>query len=856
MKEIFRRLHYLLNRRRFDEELAADLEIHRDLAARQGGIPLGNMLHLREEARDAWGWTWIDRLFQDLRYAGRTLRKSPGFTVMAVLMLAIGTGINIAAFAFFDFMVLRPLNVRDPATLLRFHRRSPQAYSFVLPYPEMAFVREHSRTLSAVLALHYTSLAVDGEERPLKAHMVSENWFDELGAAARLGRLMEPARDAAAEAGPVVVLGHGFWRRHFGGDPSVIGRVILLNGKPATVIGVASSEFTGLSLEQPDLWAPLIQQPYFAAGSGLLTDFSLSSGGVQMWGRLRTGLTPPAVQEEFRSLAAELHRQHPKEIWEHESIPGEPSGYAQSLLIGGRRGTGTEERDNIYPVAAFVGTLTLLILAVACANLGGLLLARGAARSREVAIRIAVGAGRSRLVRQFLTESLMLAVLGSAAGLLFGHTLLRVLMLSSRSPAWLDPTPDWRIIAFALGVAGATAVLFGLAPALQVARQRHRVTAMRQFLIGAQVAASCVLLIVAALLVRALDHATSTQPGFAYRSIIAVEPELSLHGYTPARARTYFDTLQGRLRQLPGVESVSLTNTPPFGNVTRTERIEVDGCVVEALTDNVAPEFFRTMKIPLLRGRTFIAGERQVVIVSQSLARRCWPAADPLQKQLPAGEDAAGQPLRYTVIGVSGDARVARLEDPDVSEIYFPAGPDDLPGLTAVIRIAGPPENLVAAVRSVAKGIDPRVMPSVQPLQPALRRKLQTARSGALAAGVLGAVALGLACLGIVGVVAYTVSQRIKEIGIRMALGAEPWHVLSAILRQFLLPVAAGLVFGVGGAAGLSRILRRVLYGISGLDPGAYLLALGLFVFAAALAAWLPARRAFRHDPIRALRCD
>jgi hypothetical protein len=305
MKEFFRRLQYLLNRHRCDEELAADLEVHRELAALQGGIPLGNSLHLREEARDAWGWTWIDRIGQDLRYAARTLRKSPAFTVMAVLMLALGTGVNIAAFGFFDFMVLRPLNVRDPATPLRFHRRSPQAYSFALPYPEIAFFRQYSRSLSTVLALDYTNLAVDGEERPLKAHFVSENWFRELGASAALGRLLEPALDGAVHAEPAVVLGYGFWRRHFGGDPSVVGRVVLFNNKPATVIGVAAAEFTGLSLGQPDIWAPLTQQPYFSPGSRLLTDFSIDLGWVQMWGRLAPGVTPQAAQAELTPLPGE-----------------------------------------------------------------------------------------------------------------------------------------------------------------------------------------------------------------------------------------------------------------------------------------------------------------------------------------------------------------------------------------------------------------------------------------------------------------------------------------------------------------------------------------------------------------------
>ena len=847
MGDLFRRLQYLLNRRRLDRELAADMEVHRGMAAREGGIPLGNVLRLREEAREAWGWTWIDRLQQDLRYAGRMLRRSPGFTLVAVLMLAVGTGVNIAAFGFFDFMVLRPLNVREPATLVRLHRRSQPNYSFVLPYPEMAFFREYSKTLSAVLALNYTSLMLEGGERPLKAQFVSPNWFSELGAPHGLGRMFDPAQDSAADAA-VVVLSDGFWQRHFGGDRSVVGRVIRLNGKPATVIGVASPAFAGLSLEQPDLWAPLGQQPYFAAGSTLLTDFSADSSGVETWGRLAAGVTPRAAQEELRSLAAELRRQHPKDIWEGENIPAEPSGYAQSLIIGGRRGTGTEERDSIYPAAAMVGTLTLLILAVACGNLGSLLLARGVARDREIAIRVAVGAGRARLVRQLLTESVVLALLGSAAGLFVGNAMLRVLMRFSGSPAWLDPAPDWRIVTFALGMGCAAAILFGFTPALQIARQRHRATAMRQVLLAAQVAASCVLLIVSALLVRALDHAPGARPGIDYQRVFAIDPQLGGHGYSAAQAGTFLDTIEGRLRGLPGVESVSLTDTPPFGNVTRTLKVDFDGRVIEASLSHVEPQYFRTMGIPLLAGRNLEPGEAHAVVVSRSLARRLWPLEDPLGKRLPTGQE--------VVVGVVGDARVVKLEDPDLTELYYAAAPADLPWMTVLVKSVDQPDALTAVAASIVKSIDPKVIPAVDMLKSLLGRKVTTIEYGALAVSVLGMAALGLACLGIVGIVAYAVSQRRKEIGIRMALGARPGDVIGAILWQFSLPVSVGLAMGAGGAAALSGILRRVLYGVSGLDPAAYAAAIGLFVLTVALAASVPARRALQVDPMQVLRCD
>jgi predicted permease len=855
MNEIFRRLRYLLHRRRFDRELANDMEFHREMAVREG-VRFGSTLRLREEARDAWGWTWIDRLCQDVRYAARKLRKSPGFTLAAVLMLAIGIGVNVAAFGFFDLMVLRPLPVDDPGTLVRFHRRSVQRYAYALPYPEMAFFREYSTTLSAVLAVNATRLAVEGEEKPLNASFVTANLFQELGARARLGRMLDPARDSAPGAAPVVVLGYGFWRHHFGADPSVIGKTIRLNDKPATVVGVVPPEFSGLSLDAPDLWAPIAQQPYFASGSHLLTDFSEDGSGVQMWGRLREGVTPKAAEEELKSLAAELRRQHPNEIWENENLPGEPGGYAKSLRIRNRRGTGAEGRDEMFPIFALAGALCLLILAVACGNLGGLLLARGVARRREIAIRVALGAGSGRLIRQLFTESVLLALLGSAAGLALGYVVLRGLMVVTEAPAWLSPLPDWRVVLFAAGIGFVAAVLFGLTPALQAVRQRHRAAFTRQFLIGAQVAASCVLLIVAGLLVRALDHAASTHPGFEYRQVISIDPGLSTHGYSPAKARAYLDTLQSRLRALPGVESVSLTDTPPLGNRVSAANIDVDGRSAEILINHVDPQFFQTMTIPILRGRNLTRGETHAIIVSQSMARFLWPAEGPLGKQFTAGYGASGTPVNYTVVGVAGSARLVKLEDSDFVEVYFPIEADELPSLFVLVKTSAPPEEVIRPVASIAKSIDPGTFPEVEMMKTSFRRKLRGAEYSAASVGLLGFVALFLACLGIVGSVAYAISQRTKEIGIRMALGAKPLQILSAVVRQLSLPVAVGLLSGVAGAAALSQLLRQELYGISNLDPIAYLGAIGIFAATAVLAALLPARRALRIDPLRALRYD
>jgi predicted permease len=848
VSELARRLRYLLHRRRFDQELANDLEFHREMAAREGGMPLGNALLLREESRDAWGWTWMERFLQDLGYAARQLRRSPGFTLAAILMLGIGIGVNVAAFGFFNLMVLRPLAVRSPNTLLRFKRRAPKSYASQVPYPEMAFFSQYSKTLSAVIAVMDAKLEIEGEPKPLTGNFVTANFFSELGVRPTLGRAFDQAEDGASDSAPVVVLSQGFWQRHFGADPLVIGKTIRLNDKPAAVIGVASQNFSGLSMDNPDLWLPINQQPYFVTGSHLFTDFSVDAHGVTMFGRLQAGLPAEAAENELRSLAAVLHQQHPDDIWEKESLPSSAGGYAKNLG-GGRHGTGTEKSDEAYPLMALVGSLTLLILAVACGNLGSLLLARGVMREREMAIRKAVGAGSGRLIRQLFTESLLLAFEGSMAGLLFGYLALRGLMVMAKTPAWLNAAPDWRVALFAVGIGFAAAILFGLTPALQVARQRHRATRMRHVLIGAQIAASCVLVIVSALLVRALDHAVTTNPGFEYQQVVSIDPGLAGHGYSASGARTYLNTLQSRLRNLPGVESVSMTSSTPLGNRKSVTGADMGGRSLDVHMYAIDPQFFGTMKIPLLEGRNLTVADKRAIVISKSFALQ-WPERDPLGRPFQMGD------ASYTVVGIAGSARLVAIQDPDAVEAYYLAGDADLPSMVVLVRTAGPPEGLVPFVASLAKSIDPKVFPDVQLVKSSFRQKMEDAKYAAMSVSLLGFAALLLASLGIVGLVGYSVSQRTKEIGIRMALGANPAHVLSVVVRQLALPILIGSLAGVTGAAVLSQLLRRQLYGISNLDPVAYLSAIVIFVAMVVVAALLPARRALRVDPLRSLRYE
>jgi predicted permease len=852
MPELFRRLQYLLHRRRLERELANDMEAHREMAARAGHANFGNDLHLREQSRDAWGWTWIDHLLQDLRYAARSLRKSPGFTLAAILMLALGIGVNVAVFGFFNLFVLRPIQVRDAQSLLRFHRRGTNQYAFAVPYPEAAFFRQNSRTLASVIGVNSTSVSIEGEEKPEEARFVTGNFFRDLGGSSAVGRTLDPSIDEAPAADPVLVLSNGYWRRRFAADPSVVGRTLRVNNRQAVIVGVAAADFSGVggALHDPAFFAPIVQQPYFVEGSRLLTDFSIESPGVSLWGRPGPGVTPSAAEEELRSLAVELRRQYPDSIWENERLPSEPGGYLSAMVTGNRRGTGTEQRDPIVPVLALAGSLTLMIFAVACGNLGGLLLARSVARQREISIRIAIGAGRGRLIRQLFTESLLLAGLGAAAGVALGSTVLHALLAYAGAPAWADGSPDWRIAAFALTAAFGSAILFGLTPALQIGRQRHRANITRHVLIAAQVAASCVLLIVTGLLGRALTRVAFSSPGFEYKQTIAVSSDLARNGYSPARSRAYLNALEDQVRALPGVQSVSLALSPPLGHVTITTGTDVEGHHVEFNRNHVSPEYFQTMAIPILRGRALRPNDRHVMVVSDSVARSAWPGKEPLGQTMDFGE-------RFTVVGIAADVRNLKFGATETgAHAYFPIEEDQWPNLTVVARTAGVPQELAKAVAPAAGRLNPAIRPTIELLSSAFRERMGDVELVALAVSILGSLAQLLACFGIIGLVSYAVSQRTREIGIRMALGAKPGQVLAVVLRRLVLPVTIGLILGVAGAAGLAQFVRGRLYGISHLDPAAYAAAIGFFALTAGIAAVLPARKALRIDPLRALRHD
>lgn len=837
MKELFRQIYYLLHRRRLDAELQSEMAFHREMSARSGRKNFGNPQLLRERAGEAWGWTWLDRLLQDLRYGLRILRRSPGFTCMAVLVLAIGIGINVTAFSLFDIIALKPLPVRDADRIVRLEPRSPNASGSEMAYPFFEFYRDHAHSLSAAIAvMGVPPMQMDDDLRPVGVSFVTPNYFTELGTMPALGRMLDPARDSRPGAEPVAVISYTLWQHQLDSDPNIIGRVIHLDGKAVTVVGVEPYDAATLGGQHPDIWIPIAQQPYIFAHSKVLQDWTSSS--IRMWGKLAPGVTTTAAAQELRSLTDAIGRSHPDAVWKDEFIYISPGGHLQVM------------QPQMYRIAAMIGVLTLLILVIACANLGGLVAARAVARQHEMSIRVAVGAGRWRIFRQLCTESVMLAALGSIAAIALACVVLRIALTQLDAPKWISPIPDWRVLLFTVVATVVASVSFGLMPALQIARQKQHKTIARQILVAIQIAGSSVLIIVASLLMRAALHALYTDPGFGYEQLISVDPHLSRHGYTESSAQAYLIDMQTRLRAIPGVRSVSLVKLPPLGHGVVLEDTEIDGRAVKIYPNCVAPDFFQAMGIPMQLGRTFNANEKHVVIVSQSFARQQWPGKNPLGQTVGDGKD------KSTVIGVVGDAHINALNDDDAVEQYWPMQPSDMPDMVVILRAAGSPGSLSPTIKAIAGNLDRSVFPEIRQIKALYLENVDRIEMVAGIVSLVGFVAIAISAVGIIGLVAFVVTQRTKEIAIRIALGARPGAVLNAVLHQFLWPVLIGAVAGTALAAFGSKLLRIVLFGIDNLDPVSYIAAVALIGIMVALAMVLPAARALRLELATILRYE
>ncbi len=828
MRELWRRLAYILQRGKVQRELEEEMAAHREMMGQERGRAFGSALKLREEANDAWGFGWWDRLWQDVRYGFRTMLRSPGFSLTAIAVLAFGIGVNVTAFEILNFFVLRPLPVKEPQSLMRLSRRSTENASSEVSYPEAEFVRANNHVFSAIMGRIQESTTLDGGEK-LETHFISRNYLDELGMIPSYGRGL---RTDVHEPG-AVVLSYECFTRKFGGDSSWIGKTVRINKQPATIIGVGPAGFTGIGLHQVDVWAAIEDHPLYYPGSDFLT--SHTSFPVRLYARLATGVSRKAAEDSLRPLVDSLRQQFPKDYWEGEWMPVDPGGSMERLDQGA------------IPALTLAGTLVFLVLATACANLGNLLLARAISRERELSIRTSVGAGRWRLVRQLLTESLLLSFFGAIAGLGLSIWTLQAMIWIYQPPIVVqDLTPDWRVLAFAGGAALLATLLFGLAPALQATRRTGKQSnRLRTILIATQVAASCALVIVSGLLMRGLHRGLATDPGFTVEQAATIDPNLYAVARKGEAARAYLDQMQNSIRNIPGVEAITLATLSPFGGRTALLLHEIG----KIAFNEVDGSYFETLQIPLLAGRTFQAGDQEVAIVSERLAQRLWPGESPLGKVFRTSNPKD----QWVVVGVARNAPVIQFGDSDAMEVYRPLKrPEDAFVIVRAINISA----VRAAIQQAANNVDPKVLPRVTLVRENFELRLRDRKMATGAITLLGAAAMLLAMIGLAGLISYTVTQRTKEIGIRMALGASRNGAMMVGVQRLLWPIAAGIAIGMVGAWALGTGLRSQLFGLSAVDPLSYAIALAVFSAFSIASSLGPLLRAAKVDPAIALRHD
>jgi len=824
----------------------------------------------------------MDALIQDLRYALRQLAKSPGFTVVALLTLTLGIGGTTVIFTVINGLLLSPPpQVRQPDQLVGIFTSDYSGPPFGgSSLPDALDFAKQSDVLSglAVYSERRVSLSAGAEPMRVLAELVTGDYFRVLGVSPALGRTLRAEEGVTPGADPVAVLSWGLWQRRFGGDSTVIGRTVLLSSHPFIVIGIAPKDFSGLmSGFDVGVWIPASQLTVLQPGTSDLVERS-----ARFWlvaGRLKPGVTLSQARARFAVVAGQLHGAYPDNWTDVHEAP------RRITVI-------PEQQARIFPQirGALVGFLTILmvvaalVLLICCANLANLLLARATGRQREIAVRLALGAGRGRLVRQLLTESLVLAGLGALTGALVAQWVTG-LVAAARPPVpipvSLDLRLDSRVFVFTLIVAVTTALVFGLLPALRATRPnlvpalrqvqpagiggRKRI-GLRDLLVVGQVAVSLLLLVAAGLLLRSLRNAQRIDVGFDPRGLALMTVDPSVENYPIARARQFYATLAQRLASDPAVVAVSTAKLLPLSVDFERRGISIPGYQpqpgedMEFGANTVGPGYFETMRISMVRGRAFNdqdrAGAPRVAIVNETFARRFWPGQDPIGKPL---DDGWGNGLE--VIGVARDGKYASLSDEPRPFFYVAAlqtSDSTRPEMdfTVIVRTARDPAALLPTLRREARALDPNLPVQLATMEQHLGVAMLPQRIGSMVLGLFGALGLALALLGLYGVLAYAVSQRTREIGIRIALGARAADVRRMMLRRGVVISVVGIVTGLLLALVAGRLISRVLFDVSPNDPVTLMAVVCVFIGAAALAAYVPARRATKVDPMVALRAE
>ncbi|HEX9759719.1 MAG TPA: ABC transporter permease [Candidatus Acidoferrales bacterium] len=834
----------------------------------------------------------MDTLFQNIRYAVRMMGKSPGFTAVAVITLALGIGLNTALFSVVNAVLFKPLPAERPDELATVWNTSPNEFVSHQPmaYPDYADLRDASQSFSAISAYAMVPLALesDGESHMVIGQVATGNFFQMLGVRTALGRTFLPEEDVTRGTHPVVVLSHAAWQRRFGGSPGVLNSTIRLNGNAFTVVGVAEPKFTGLIRGfTPEVWLPMALMSTLRSTVGInieegetppstpAPDDRLDNRRARwLWvmGRLKPGVTVAQADAEMRTLGERLKEQYP------DSNRDRPVSVLPASDVKFLPGIDTVLYGASFVLLGVVG----LVLLIASANVANMLLARATSRRREVAVRLAMGASRGRLVGQLLTESALLAVAGGGVGLLlalWSNAALNGVELPLPVQLNLGLALDLRVLFYTLGVALLTTLAFGLVPALQASRA-DLVGALKEdtsgsggsrgkrrlsnALVVVQVALSLVLLIGAGLSVRSSLNAQRIDPGFDADGVITASLWLDLAGYDVPRAEEFYRRLTERLGALPGVESVATASQVPLSFEISIEGVAAEGAEPAERRDwpqvdaaEVDSAYFQTMRIPILRGRAFNERDTReaarVVVINETFATRFWPGQDPLGKRVRY----EGEQILREVVGVARDGKYRTLGEESRPFIYQPVTQVDARSRTVLVRVAGDPGPVMAALRNEVRQLDETIpVTGLQPLVETISATLLLPRIGASLFGLFGVLGLVLASVGLYGVIAFTVSQRTHEIGIRMALGAQRGDILRLVIRQGLVLTLIGLVIGVAASLGATQAIAVILYGISPTDVWTFGGVSLLLVAVAVLACWIPARRAARTDPMVALRYE
>ncbi len=838
-------------------------------------------------------------LLQDIRYAVRQLVRNPGFTLVVILMLALGVGVNTFLFTGVNGYLLTPLPVHHPQQIMVLAARQggdPTQVWFV-SYPDLVDFRKQADAFSDIFAHQHglTGLRIGGKTHHFFFSYVSGDFFSGLGVQPAAGRLFVPGEGETPGSDQIVVLGYSFWQKNFGGDPGIVGKQVLVGDKPATVVGVVAKEFHGtLYPAEMDGYAPLSMTTPQQFGSGLVTavgngqkpqlDFWNDRGQRHfvMMGRLKPGVSLAQAQSSVNVIADRLARQY----------PAADRGLT-IRVVPERLARPNPNVDAVVPVIAGLFLfLAALVLLLACMNVANLQLIRVTIRQREMAIRAALGAGRGRLIRQLLTESLLLSIVGGTAGMILGQWTQRALISSSLMrpdnsiPMTLaiNSGVDWSVFTYSLIAIVLSGILIGLWPALRASRNTSSGlregergdsggaggNRVRRTLVVTEVAGSLVLLIASGLFVRSLERAQRTYLGFDPDNVLNLMINTTEVGYNQSHSDQFYRELKDRVRVLPGVQAVTLTCYVPMGNYPPCEGgpVHTEGHPLapgeqapQVLGSNIDPDYLQTMRVPLLQGRDFTEFDDKkappVAIVNQAMASRLWPGQDPIGKRFSTkGPD--GPFLE--VVGVVRDGRYLFLGLSHESFFYIPGKQTDGQIRTLQIRSSGvSPESLMGPVQQEVHKLDaglPILNLTTMRHSLAGTNGLFIFRVGAFFAGVMGLLGLTLAVVGVYGVVSYAASQRTREIGIRIALGASQNNILSLVLRQGTVMVVAGVVVGLLAALALTRVMANMLVEVSATDPLTYASVTLLLAAIALWACYVPARRAMSVDPMSALRCE